>query len=248
MRLFPVVHLGQLSADMGFWAEVPNAVLSCLLWPCAAFLAWGAFQPTTEVAAPRLFRAGAGLLIVAAQLALFADNLLLFFGAWEGLALGAYLAGSGHEYPRAERAYLFDRLAGVPLLLGTWLLFWGLGGSFSTAGRGFFPDYSGEHPPTVQGVMLGPTLAFAALRAQLALRDPGSGASPVADMLANKLIFHVPLRQALAFLFVSSAALGPFLRLWRLFRRPTAAARLCALCGVMVGLTLLWRLGPLLWR
>jgi hypothetical protein len=129
-------------------------------------------------------------------------SLLLLCALWEAVTLGAVL-GAGR---RPLVPLVLGRVADGTLLLSCVLLFFSLGGSFSTFGRGFIPD---PEPAPAIAAAAGPTLSLAEARSQLAR-------PAVRATLANKRFLGLRLDRVLVAGFAAAALLKGGLGLWLL--------------------------------
>lgn len=153
-------------------------------------------------------------------------SLLLLCALWEAVTWGSWALARLHtatlgglaRFRASLPALLLGRLADGLLLLSCALLCWSLGGSWSTMGRGFVPDFA---PPRLSderpAIERGPTLSFESIQAQLrAPDDEGRQPGPVRLALRNKLLWGFRLDGVLALGFALAALCKSALGLWLL--------------------------------
>ena len=171
-------------------------------------------------------------LFAAAMLTLvLGDNLLVLFVGWEGVGLCSYLLiGFWYkDFSKATagmKAFVVNRIGDFAFLSGLFLLFWGLGGAWHSDTGQYRQDnktvyahvarvdpghsVEGDEQPEAAeteryNVRVGPTVSFHELRQQIAITD-SAGAHPIADSLAKKRVWGMPLVFVVCSLFFVVAA------------------------------------------
>jgi NADH-quinone oxidoreductase subunit L len=138
--LWQLVRVGQIDVGFDLALDPLSALLVVLVAALGTWLSVKlARQATESDAAWRVFSV-LGLFVFFLTLVLLADNFLLLFIGWEGVAL----SGLGLRGPRAPRQLpdpervtrvrTFQRAGEAGLILGAALVFWALAGSWPTDG------------------------------------------------------------------------------------------------------------------
>lgn len=187
--LWRVLAINRLQLTVGLCLD---AAAAALLGGAALLCGWAARREPR----PRAMWLCAACFATA--LGLLADNLVLRLAGWELLLGAGFLLGRR----RLPAALWLGRAGDAALLLGTVLLFWALGGSWSSSrlNAHYQLDFSPPRPMQAQGLEspaqpeLGPSLDLGQLRAQLRVHKNQDGqngsaaAVPAARAaLANKL-------------------------------------------------------------
>lgn len=177
-------------------------------------------------------------------------SLLVLCALWEAATWSSWLLARRHAtggpaslFRASLPALVLGRLADALLLLSCGLLCWSLGGSWSTVGRGYIPDFAPPRDPAAAGQPAaserGPTLAFDSIQAQLHLADEdGRQPGPVRTALRNKLFWGFRLDGVLALAFALAALCKAALGLWLLRVGLRGAGRWRLLGLVPLGLAL----------
>lgn len=143
-HLFRMVRIGQLDASFDLSID-PLASVMCLVVTAMAFLVFAFSAPLLEKddSAWRSL-AWMNFLVFALLIVVLADNFVVLFFGWEGVAVATYALvdfspGIASAKPSVGvKAFIVNRAGDAALLVGVALLFWGLGGSW--ADNTFIPD------------------------------------------------------------------------------------------------------------
>jgi NADH-quinone oxidoreductase subunit L len=143
-HLFRMVRIGQLDASFDLSLDPLSSVM-CLVVTAMAFLVFAFSAPllAKDDSAWRSF-AWMNFLVFELLVVVLADNFVVLFFGWEGVAIATYAlvdfsAHTAIERPSAGvKSFLVNRAGDAALLVGVALLFWGLGGSW--ADNAFIPD------------------------------------------------------------------------------------------------------------
>lgn len=182
------------------------------------------------------------------------SSLLLLCAVWEAATWTGWLLARRHAtggpaslFRGALPALVLGRLADGWLLVSCGLLCWSLGGSWSTAGRGYVPDFPPPEQPSA--FARGPTLDFDSIQAQLRLADDaGQQPGPVRTALRNKLFWGLRLDLVLALGFALAALCKAALGLWLLrVGLPAGAGRLLGLLPLGLAIHVDAHLAALWW-
>ena len=237
--LWRVVAINQLRLGVGL----------CLDAGAAVFLAGAALLGAWAVWTEPPGRAGwlGGACLITA-IGLLGDGLVLRLAGWEVLTVASYLLSQ----KRNKVVLGLGRAGDAMLLCAMVLLFWGLGGSWSSSRLD--AHYQLDYRPPQEAAAakaqaeteLGPSLDLSLLRAELQVAPTVAKEVPAARAaLANKLWLGGRLLRWLSAWFALAAALkiaAALMQLWT-ERRARAPARLFFFAApVLVAAQLVWRL------
>lgn len=237
--LWRVAAINQLQLGVGLCLDAGAAV--CLTG--VALL--GAWAVWTEPPGRAGWLGGACL---ATAVGLLGDSLVLRLAGWEGLTVASYLLSQ----KRNKVVLGLGRTGDAMLLCAMVLLFWGLGGSWSSSRLD--AHYQLDHRPPAAAAAAnaqaeparGPSLELSLLRAELQVAPAAAQEVPAARAaLANKLWLGGRLLRWLIGWFALAAALKTAAALMQLWteRRARAPARLFFFAApVLVAAQLAWRL------
>ena len=164
------------------------------------------------------------LFVAAMLLLVMGDNFALMFFGWEGVGLCSYglIAFWYTDLEKAKagmKAFVVNRFGDFGFVIGVFLLFWSLAGSWSPISSTFAPDteLSGRIPGDAAvneaksdtGIKLGPTLDFRELKDQLSPENNEAGSEHDVGMvthLTRQSIWGVPVIFLIClFLFIGAA-------------------------------------------
>jgi NADH-quinone oxidoreductase subunit L len=203
LRLFPMLDIGRLHVDFALALDPLSALLVVVI-TCIGFgiHLYSTRYMESDRAVWRFF-ASLNLFVFSMLLLVLGDGLFTLFFGWEGVGLASYLLiGYWYKEPKNAsaglKAFVVNRIGDFGLLAGIFVLFWGLGGSWSAVDHDYYPETSVSAAPR-------PTLCFRELHNQLATttRD---GSHPASDALVQRTFWGMPLLFVVCLLFFLAAA------------------------------------------
>jgi proton-translocating NADH-quinone oxidoreductase chain M len=224
-RLWILVDLDIVRVDLALALDPLSAVMVLVITLVGTLIHVYAAGYMDQDESPWRFFAYLNLFVFSMLLLVLADSLLLLFFGWEGVGLCSYLL-IGYWYRDASnaaagrKAFLANRVGDWGFLVGLFLLFWGMAGTFTPPEQRLDPALGPGQvvevevrakpvaqqmpartgPAPVQTVRLGPTLSVRELRDQLAL-ETELGNRPVTSQLEHARLWGVPLLLLLGFAF-----------------------------------------------
>jgi NADH-quinone oxidoreductase subunit L len=221
-HVFPMIDIGlpgrvTLDVDFGLTMDQLSGVMTLIITIIGAGIhVYSTGYMHDEKAYWRFF-AYLNLFVFSMLLLVLGDSFILMFFGWEGVGLCSYLLiGFWYQdFAKATagmKAFIVNRIGDFAFVTGLFLLFWGLGGSWHKGEyvEGRLPPggkvevtrldpgahvEEGEPPPSTGEslkVVVGPTVRFDELRAQMAIQTP-DGAHPYRDRLAGKTVWGIPI-------------------------------------------------------
>ena len=133
-HLWQLVRVGPLDVELDLALDPLSAVMALVVTVLATLVGFALVAPGSAAASVHAWRVQAwfGGFVSSVLVVVLADNLGLVLVGWAGVGVAGYgLAGDA----RGERGFVVQRLAEVALALGVALLFWGLGGEWTSAGE-----------------------------------------------------------------------------------------------------------------
>ena len=224
--VFPMIHIGKFHVDMAFALD-PLSAMMALIITCigTGIHVYSTGYMADEPSYWRFF-CYLNLFVFSMLLLVLGDSFVIMFFGWEGVGLCSYLL-IGFWYKEKKnatagmKAFVVNRVGDWGFVTGLFLLFWGLGGSWSSIDHRYYPDAaeggqsryavavtdeptsaeSKEAPREAQlehagvhhtTVEVGPTVVFRELRNQLSITAE-NGERPLADELVKKTVWGMPL-------------------------------------------------------
>ena len=212
----PLLHVGQLHTGLALALDPLSAVMALVITLVGTLIHIYATAYMHEEPSAWRFFACLNLFVAAMLLLVLGDSLVTLFFGWEGVGLASYLLiGFWYREPKnataALKAFVVNRVGDAGLLAGVALLFWSLGGAWSTVDRAYYPDAAARVQLVERAgvrpveLALGPTVSLRELRDELAFATP-DGRHPIAERLSERQVWGVPAAILIALLMFMGAA------------------------------------------
>ena len=214
-HLWTMWQSGSLKVDLSFALDPLGMVMTLIVTHVATLIhVYSAGYMADEPAYWRFFL-WLNLFVFSMLLLVMGSNFAVMFFGWEGVGLCSYgLIGFWYtdieKAKAAMKAFVVNRFGDFGFVIGLFILFWSLSGTWNAQGR-YVPEAglaartlgaAVEHPRvSPAGVPLGPTIEFRELRNQIA--DESSG---MAGRLGAMTLFGLPVLALIGIcLFVGAA-------------------------------------------
>jgi NADH-quinone oxidoreductase subunit L len=203
--LWNVFTAGKVSVDLGFALDPLSMMMTLIITFIGTLI--HVFSTGYMADEPSYWRffAYLNLFVFSMLLLVMGDNFVLMFFGWEGVGLCSYLLiafwyTDPLKAAAGMKAFVTNRIGDFGFLLGLFLLFWGLGGTWQKLSDGqlayveqapvaahAMPEASSPHELLAHAhapIKVGPTLNFRELRDQVVVESTG-----VAEHLMSQQIF-----------------------------------------------------------
>src|SRR5438270_860538 len=206
---------GALKVDLSFGIDPLGMVMTMIVTHVATLIHVYSVGYMADEPSYWRFFFWLNLFVFAMLLLVMGSNFLVMFFGWEGVGLCSWglIAFWYTDLEKANagfKAFIVNRFGDFGFIIGLFILFWSLSGSWSSSGK-YLPErrLSGRVLGTFaeparlsqNGVRLGPTVEFRELRNQVV--DEKSG---VAERLSHMQLWGVPVLALICILFFVGAA------------------------------------------
>src|SRR3954469_1206992 len=180
-HLWTMWQSGALKVDLSFGLDPLGMLMTMIVTHVATLIhIYSTGYMADEPAYWRFFM-WLNLFVFSMLLLVMGSNFVVMFFGWEGVGLCSYgLIGFWYEdvekAKAAMKAFVVNRFGDFGFIIGLFVLFWSLSGSWAPETNKFIPDraLSGQivgvgpqAPAELNGVVLGPTMEFRELRNQI---------------------------------------------------------------------------------
>jgi NADH-quinone oxidoreductase subunit L len=180
-HLWTMWQSGALKVDLSFGIDPLSMMMTFIVTHVATLIhIYSTGYMADEPAYWRFFM-WLNLFVFSMLLLVMGSNFVVMFFGWEGVGLCSYgLIGFWYEdvekAKAAMKAFVVNRFGDFGFIIGLFILFWSLSGSWATDTNKFIPErgLSGQvlgtvstSPREIEGIPLGPTMEFRELRNQI---------------------------------------------------------------------------------
>jgi NADH-quinone oxidoreductase subunit L len=213
-HLWTMWQSGALKVDLSFGIDPLGMVMTMIVTHVATLIHVYSVGYMADEPSYWRFFFWLNLFVFAMLLLVMGSNFIVMFFGWEGVGLCSWglIAFWYTDLAKAKagfKAFIVNRFGDFGFIIGLFILFWSLGGSWSPTGK-YLPErrLSGRVLGTLaeparlspSGVRLGPTVEFRELRNQVV--DEKSG---VAERLSHMQLWGVPVLALICILFFVGA-------------------------------------------
>jgi NADH-quinone oxidoreductase subunit L len=208
--LWNMFTAGRLSVDFGFSLDQLSMMMVLIITGIGTLIHVFSIGYMAEEPSYWRFFSYLNLFVFAMLLLVMGDNFAVMFFGWEGVGLASYLLiafwyTDPEKAKAGMKAFVANRFGDFGFIIGLFLLFWGLGGSWQGSDGVRGPSY---HPaaalhtlqgassaasadalaPRADGVKVGPTMNFRELRDEIVIEATG-----VKEHLATSTVWGISL-------------------------------------------------------
>jgi NADH-quinone oxidoreductase subunit L len=143
--VYPMIHIGKFKVDMAFAIDPLSAMMALIITVIGTGIHIYSIGYMSEEPSYWRFFCYLNLFVFSMLLLVLGDSFLLMFFGWEGVGLCSYLL-IGFWYKEKKnatagmKAFVVNRVGDWGFVTGLFLLFWALGGSWSTMNQHYYPD------------------------------------------------------------------------------------------------------------
>ena len=151
--VFPMIHIGVFQVDMAFAIDPLSGMMALIITLIGTGIHVYSTGYMSEEPAYWRFFCYLNLFVFSMMLLVLGDSFIIMFFGWEGVGLCSYLL-IGFWYTEKKnasagmKAFVVNRVGDWGFITGLFLLFWGLGGVWTSQG------YVASHARTVKVAML----------------------------------------------------------------------------------------------
>jgi NADH-quinone oxidoreductase subunit L len=149
---FPMIRLGKFSVDMAFAVDPLSGMMILIITIIGTLIHVYSTGYMSEEPSYWRFFCYLNLFVFSMLLLVLGDSFVIMFFGWEGVGLCSYLL-IGFWYKEKKnasagmKAFVVNRVGDWGFVTGLFLLFWGLGGSWSSINQQYYTDTTGQAAP-----------------------------------------------------------------------------------------------------
>jgi NADH-quinone oxidoreductase subunit L len=212
-HLWTMFSVGSLQADLAFALDPLSMVMVLIILTIGTGIHVYATGYMAEDPKYWKFFLYLNYFVFSMLLLVMGDNFLLMFFGWEGVGVASYLLigfwwEDVEKAKAAMKAFVVNRFGDFGFVIGLFILFWALSGSFNGGGHVVDEQVRSIHGMTEahtvqvagEAVKVGPTLNFLELRNQVVIEETG-----VASNLTRMTLWGIPVLALVGIFFFIGA-------------------------------------------